>query len=245
MDIAVCDDNYKYIENTLSPLLFQAVKNCGVIAAATYYTDGNRLITDYENGRRYDLVILDIDMPTVNGKAVAQRLRVMDSGFVLVFVTSFRMEVFNTIPYQINGFIPKDSDESVILSELERIVSFCRQNHREYLLFEVEENGEKSTVKVLAEDIFCFWCVRRTVYMKAGTRTYQLAEKHISALVERFCGNGFFEVCRGYIANISKIRSVNTMDVELDDGEKLPLSRRRSAELLRRITEFVTERSEL
>ncbi|MBQ9947915.1 MAG: response regulator transcription factor [Oscillospiraceae bacterium] len=243
--IAICDDDKVYIENVITPILNRAVKAQGVTAEIKEFTDGSLLISEFEQGSRYDIVLLDIDMPQINGKQVAEKLRIIDSGFCLAFITSFRTEVFNTIPYRINAFIPKDSSENKLLSELIRVIGDYKAYSPECSLFEVANENGRSVVKIPIDDIFCFCCVRRTVYLKTGSKSYQLTEKKISAFAEEYADKGFFEVCRGYVVNISKIKSVNSTDIELDNGEMLPLSRRRAKELLTRISEYVTERAGL
>lgn len=240
--IAICDDDKDYIENVIMPTLNKATKAQGVSAEIKAYTDGNLLIAEFELSG-YDIVLLDIDMPQINGKQIAEKLRIMDSGFCLAFITSYRTEVFNTIPYRINAFIPKDSSEHKLLSELSRVISDYKAYSPEYSLFEVTNENGRSVVKIPIDDIFCFCCVRRTVFLKTGSKSYQLTEKKISAFAEEYADKGFFEVCRGYVVNISKIKSVNSADIELDNGEVLPLSRRRAKELLTRISEYVTERA--
>lgn len=242
MRIAICDDNEKYISEKLKPLTERAASELNCSAEITLFTDGNRLVEAFEQGAGFDIVMLDIEMPEINGKAVARKLRLLDSGFFLLFITSFRAEVFNTIPYRINAFIPKDNDDSAIIAEVKRVLYEYNAHKPEYLLFDVINGEERSALKLTAEDIFCFCCVRRKVYLKTGSREYQLSSVRISELAKRFSGRGFFEVCRGYVVNISKIRSVNSIDIELDNGEKIPLSRRRAKELLARISDYVTAR---
>lgn len=243
MKIAICDDNEKYISEKLKPLTVRAAAQMNCTVEITAFTDGNKLVEAFEQGYGFDIVMLDIDMPDINGKAVANKLRLLDSGFFLLFITSFRAEVFNTIPYRINAFIPKDSAEGAISAEIRRVLADYSAHMPEYLLFDVINGGERSVLKLTAEDIFCFCCVRRVVYLKTGNRQYQLCSEHISALSKRFADKGFFEVCRGYVVNISKIRSVNSIDLELDSGELIPLSRRRSKALLARISDYVTARA--
>lgn len=242
MRIAICDDNEMYIYDKLKPLTERAAAQANLCAEISVFTDGNRLIEAFERENGFDIVMLDIDMPGINGKAVAQKLRLMDSGFFLLFITSFRAEVFNTIPYRINAFIPKDSDDNAAAAEIKRVLIDYSAHKPEYLLFNVINGGERSLLKLTAEDIFCFSCVSRVVYLKTGNREYQLSSVRISELAKQFSDKGFFEVCRGYVVNISKIRSVNSVDIELDNGELVPLSRRRARALLARISDYVTAR---
>lgn len=242
MRIAICDDNEKYIYEKLKPLTERAAADANCSAAISVFTDGNRLVEAFEQGSGFDIVMLDIDMPAINGKAVAEKLRLLDSVFFLLFITSFRAEVFNTIPYRINAFIPKDIGDSDVIEEIKRVLTDYSAHKPEYLLFDTIKDGERSLLKLTAEDIFCFCCVRRIVYLKTGNRQYQLSSARISELARRFAEKGFFEVCRGYVVNISKIRSVNSIDIELDNGELIPLSRRRAKELLARISDYVSAR---
>ena len=168
--MSICDDNKKYITEKLKPLTERAAAEANCSAEITLFTDGNSLIEAFEQGRGFDIVMLDIDMPAINGKAVAERLRLLDSVFFLLFITSFRAEVFNTIPYRINAFIPKDSGDSAIAAEIKRVLADYAAHKPEYLLFDAVNGGERSALKLTAEDIFCFCCVRRKVYLKAGSR---------------------------------------------------------------------------
>ena len=242
MRIAICDDNEKYISEKLKPLTERAAEEANCSAEITLFTDGKSLIEAFEQGSGFDIVMLDIDMPVINGKAVAEKLRLLDSVFFLLFITSFRTEVFNTIPYRINAFIPKDSGDSAISAEIKRVLVDYSAHKPEYLLFDTVNGGEHSTLKLTAEDIFCFCCVQRKVYLKTGNREYLLSSDRISQLAKRFADKGFFEVCRGYVVNISKIRTVNSIDIELDNGEIIPLSRRRAKALLAHISDYVTAR---
>ena len=243
MKIAVCDDDKEYMKRTIVPAVCSAAHRAGVTAETVCFTGGNELISDFENSSGYDIVLLDIDMPGINGKKTAERLRVLSSSFFLVFITSYRTEIFNTIPYRINAFIPKDSTEEYMSGELFRVISEYKSFSPEYRLFDVIDGDKKAVVRLTCDDIFCFCCIRRTVYLKTGNHTYQLVGKKISELEREYRELGFFELCRGYIVNISKVKAMNSLDVELDNGEKLPLSRRKAKELFARISEYVTERA--
>lgn len=242
MRIAICDDNEKYISEKLKPLTERAAFEANCSAEITLFTDGNRLVEAFEQCGGFDIVMLDIDMPAINGKAVAEKLRLLNSGFFLLFITSFRAEVFNTIPYRINAFIPKDNPDNEIAAEIKRVLLDYASHKPEFLLFDTVNGEERSALKLTAEDIFCFCCVRKKVYLKTGNHEYQLCAVRISELAKRFADKGFFEVCRGYVVNISKIRSVNSIDIELDNGEIIPLSRRRAKVLLSQISDYVTAR---
>ena len=194
MRIAICDDDSNYMESRIVPTVEGAVHDAGAAAEIMRFTDGNELIREFENDNGFDIVLLDIDMPAINGKELAGKLRLLNSSFFLAFITSYKTEVFNTIPYRINAFIPKDSPTETMRSELCRVISEYKDFAPEYRLFETLDNGEKNVIRVVADDIFCFCCIRRNVYLKTGNRTYHLVKEKISELAKEYIQQPFYAV---------------------------------------------------
>ncbi len=245
MKIAVCDDDMNFLKNVFRPLIESAVKQAAVDAQVGFFTDGRQLLEKFTGGNGFDIVILDVDMPNLNGKELAAELRLIDSSFFLVFATSYRDEVYNTIPYRINAFITKDSAPEKIISELARVIRECGEFSPDVYVSEVVVNGEKKLVRIPMNDLFYFCCIKRKIYLHTGKREHLLAESRFAGIEEQFLAKGFYEVCRGYIVNMSKISLVEKNGVTLDNGEVLPLSRGRYAELQKLLLNNITVESGL
>ena len=71
--IAVCDDDEIFISKTLKHAVSVAVKSAEI--TPKIFIDGTSLLDRFQNGEYYDIVILDIDMPKINGKELAAKLR--------------------------------------------------------------------------------------------------------------------------------------------------------------------------
>lgn len=239
MKIAVCDDDADFLKNVFRPIVESAVKRAGADAKVYFFGDGRQLLERFaEDG--FDLVILDIDMPHINGKELAAELRLLDSSFFLVFATSYRDEVYNTIPYRINAFLTKDSGSEKMISELVRVITECAKFSPDLYAAEIVVNGEHRLIRFAVNDLFYFCCVKRKIYLHTAKLEYQLAENRFTDIEKQFLGKGFFEVCRGWIVNISKISLVERSTVTLDNGERLPLSRGRYVELQKIIIQNVS-----
>ncbi|MDE7362394.1 MAG: LytTR family DNA-binding domain-containing protein [Oscillospiraceae bacterium] len=244
MRIAVCDDDKDFLKNVFGRLIERAVRQAQADAHVSFFTDSKALLEEFGNSG-FDLVILDIDMPRLNGKELAAELRLLDSTFFLVFATSYRDEVYNTIPYRINAFITKDSPPDAITAELVRVIRECAEFSPEVCVLEVIANGEKKLARIPMNDLFCFCCIKRKIYLHTGKSEYLLAESRFADIEERFLAQGFYEVCRGYIVNTGKISLVGKTGVTLDNGEVLPLSRGRYKELQELLLSNITMESDL
>ena len=230
--IAVCDDDATFISKTLKYALAAAIKASELTPDVKFFTDGTLLLKEFQNGIYYDIIILDIDMPKINGKDLAAKLREIDMSFFLAFITAYPDEIANTIPYRINAFIPKDGDATKYSAELTRVFTEYQRIKPERELIEVNQNGEMIFITVPLNFIFWFNFSEKIITMKTVLGEYTLSERVFSKIAEKYIDKGFFKVHRNILANLKKIRSVGESSVTLDDGENLPLSRRKRKALL-------------
>ena len=239
MKIAVCDDDRNFLSAVFSPIVESAVKRAGEDAKIRFFSDGRQLLERFA-AEGFDLVILDVDMPHINGKELASELRLLDSSFFLVFTTSYNEEVYNTIPYRINAFLTKDSDPEKMTAELARVITERAVFSPELYTAEIISNGESKLMRFAVSDVFYFCCIKRKIYLHTGKLEYLLAESRFVDIERQFLDKGFYEVCRGWIVNIGKISLVERSAVTLDNGERLPLSRGRYSELQKLLLKNIT-----
>ncbi len=151
--IAVCDDDRSFISDTLNPLIFKAIKEADVQANVTYFYDGNKLLHEFKENHLFDVVILDIDMPSINGKELARKLRDIDSEFCLGFISAFKEEVFSTILLGISAFIPKEFDKSVYIESLTKMLKDYSRKKPDSNIVEILVDGIASTRRIPLNNI--------------------------------------------------------------------------------------------
>lgn len=100
--IALCDDDTVFLEefSELVKMKF-ALYNCEV--KVEIFTNGRALIERFEiNNVAFDIVFLDINMENIDGLSTAERLRVLNTKFLLLFTTN--MEGYATEGYKYEAF---------------------------------------------------------------------------------------------------------------------------------------------
>ena len=80
--IAVCDDDERTLGDTLE--LLKQYKKLPLSADA--YTSGEALLAA---GKKYDILLLDIDMEGMDGIQTARRIREADKEVKLIYVTNY------------------------------------------------------------------------------------------------------------------------------------------------------------
>lgn len=242
--IALCDNDTSYLKNTLFRSVMAAAYKAKVQADIRLFSNGMELLREYENGNRFDIVILDIDMPFINGKELAERLRRMDFSFFLVFVTAYENELANAIRYRINAFISKNSDTNKMNDEFTRVFGDYLLLRPQYEVFEILKEGVLSAYKVELSNILGFYLSDKIIYLKTTTNNYILKERKFNEILEKFLNKNFFECHRNYIVNINRIAEITDSDVILENGDKFPLSKRNRSKLLRAFAGCDTEETQ-
>ena len=92
--IAIVEDEKEFREQLQEYLKRYGVEN-NIVFQIDVFEDGSDILEHYQ--KNYDMVLLDIEMPKVNGMDAAERIREMDEEVVLMFIT-------NMAQYAIRGY---------------------------------------------------------------------------------------------------------------------------------------------
>lgn len=240
--IAVCDDDQTYLDLVLKDLFTKAVKKAQTAAHVDFFTDGRKLLKEFQNHRGYDIVILDIDMPSMNGKELAAQLRGLDRKFCLAFLTAYPNEALNTIPYSVKAFIPKDySGEKVVESLAELLRRYTAENPA-YTVYEISKIEGGGYIRLSFDEIFFFRNIDEHVYLNTADKAFLLTAKNFKQLEERYDLSDFFRIHTDLLVNLGKIYEITKTDILLTNGVSLPVSRRRYNELVMAFADFISIR---
>lgn len=217
--IAVCDDEAEVL-NLIADRVQQCCADWGEVFR---YTDSTALLEDSRK-TVFDVLLLDIEMPGLDGMALAEKIREENPYVAIVFITNKEDCVFRAYRYGTFRFIRKaylDEELEAAVADLkawfdaksesivlQRADGQCAQRIQDIRYIEVQ--GHTLTIHC-ADD----------AYQAAGTM-----KDFDKALSEK----GFIRIHKSYLVNFRYIYLVGTKDVQLTDGSLLPLSRNRIRE---------------
>lgn len=222
--IAICDDS-KYDMEELSSAL-ESLHSEGIEYELSYYSNGLKLIKDFEEGKRYHLLILDMVMEPINGIDTAIKIRENDVSMPILIVTS-TME-FALEGYRVNAwrYLTKPINEEKFLHEVREIYHSLSQKDQSYFVIE----NDSGMTKLHLDDILYFDSNLHTITVHTVKQNFSFRGT-IRKIEEEYAPSGFFRIHKSYVVNLRHIHRVSKLSVVMVNGETLDLSKLRAAAL--------------
>ena len=89
--IALCDDDSQFVSK-ITGLIQSLLQNSADSPVITTYINPTALMDAISDGERYDVYILDVEMPEQNGLEVAKRIREFQPNAALLFLSSHLLQ---------------------------------------------------------------------------------------------------------------------------------------------------------
>lgn len=213
--IAVCDDEPQIVKQ-LTDLVMQCAPDCEL----TCYAHGEELL---EAQKTFDLIFLDIQMKPLNGMETAKRIRSLDEGVLIVFITAWKEYVFDAFDVGAFHYLLKPVQLQKLREILQRAQRETdRKNHaKKQQLF--LKTRERSFV-VNVEDILFLENALRKVVIHTDAQTI-LVYGTMSEF-EKKLGAGFYRSHRGYLVNLARIAEYDAETIYMDNGETAYLTKK-------------------
>ena len=174
----------------------------------------------------FDLVLMDIDMPGMDGLDAAKRMRALDEKAVLLFVTNLAQYAIRGYEVDATDYIVKPVDYQTFEHKLTRALKYVPDSHGPTLLLKTE-NG---TATVAMEDVQYIEVQGHAVFYHTAKEVYRIRGS-LKQTQEELNDARFFACDKCYLVNLDYVEAVegNTVTVS---GEKINVSRAKKKALI-------------
>lgn len=228
MYIAICDDEEKEI-NTISALVKKYSDAKSREMECDKFLNGDELVREIIQGKRYDIIFLDIFMPKFLGIDVAKKIRETDSNVKIIFSTT--TPDFAVQSYAVKAFyyMLKPLHESTFFSIMDEVcLSINDQNKNNKIVVKVK-NGIK--VIYISRLEYCEIYGRTILYHLTDGTVYEAFGKMLDLEETLSQYSNFSRIHRSYIANQDLILSIGKSCIVMESGQELPVSREKLSDI--------------
>lgn len=178
---------------------------------------------DIDDGERFDLLYLHIEIPYINGIALAKKVRERDINILIIYISSNEknlMELFEAEPFR---FIKNPLDEKLFRQYFEKAYERIQQDTH-YFAYQFKRVVHKMAV----EDILFFESSGRVIIIHATNGKGKFYGK--MNRIERRLQSGkicFLRIHQSYLVNFRFIEKLSYGKVVLSNGMELHISEKR------------------
>ncbi len=196
------------------------------------FSDGADCLANYPE--RPDLILMDIDMPGINGLDAARKIRAFDQDVLIVFVTNLVQCAVEGYAVEAIDFIVKPVTESGFELSAFRVLRRIRKRRGA----NIEIRSRKSTISVNTAHILYAETMGRAILLHMDDGTDLTASEPIRGLEQRLSPFGFFRCHTSFIVNLSAVDTIGKTDA-LVRGVLVPVSKYRRNDFLKAVACFM------
>lgn len=232
LQIGICDDKPDDLRLIKTAFCSNAEKvGIPIPIECTLFQGGEEMYKEMETGR-FDLVLLDIEMPGMNGFQLAKRINMNRRMPCLIFVSAYESFVFDAQTFTPLWFVRK--------SMLEKDMYKALQKYVELTVF------KECCYQLKCGSVF----IRDIVYIESSGHllTIQMAQGKIikqygslKVMEEELSGHHFLRIHKSYLVNQRYIEDVGRQEIRLTDGTLLEMGRDRRKALIQEIYRYEGE----
>lgn len=175
--------------------------------------------------QKYDALFLDIDMPDMNGFALAEHLRHQNDLVPIVYITARDDLMIQAFRYKALGFVRKQFIENELPYALSTIINEIRKDDDMIEVTETRAEGGH-TYRLKVSMIMYIQSFRHNVAIHMSDGDEVTVRSSLSYFAEQECFRHFIAISAGIIVNLSLIELTEDA-VCFSNGETLYISRRR------------------
>ena len=163
MKIVVCDDNLNIISEIKEMLNeYSAIKN--VPLEISTFDNGNAVLESNDN---YNIAILDVEMPDMNGIALGEELRKRNKQIVLIYLTAHSQYLDSALNLNAARFFEKPIDKDRFFSGIDNAIERIDNTTINFFI-----RDDKTQVRVTAESIIYIEISHRKTKVVTDDKTY-------------------------------------------------------------------------
>ncbi|MCM1026434.1 MAG: LytTR family DNA-binding domain-containing protein [Roseburia sp.] len=213
--ICICDDSPEE-RASVSALVREWSRQSGTDVSVSEFPSAEAFLFEYED-LAPDIVLLDIEMPGMNGVELAKRLRAVNKLIQIIFITGFSDYIAEGYEVAALHYLLKPVSAEKLFSTLNRALE------------KQETDGRKIVLETAVETVLLpIYEIRYIEAMKNYITVYAEDAYTVRKTLKEMEGEldgRFLRVGRSYIVNLRFVSRVTRKEIFLRGGEAVPLPR--------------------
>ncbi len=220
LHIVICDDETSQI-SLLENYVEKWAKECNIEVFVQNCRNADQFLFLWEERKDVDILLLDIEMPGMDGMALAKRLRNGGEQLQILFITGIVDYVMEGYDVEAVSYLLKPVKEERFFECMERA---RKRIGREEAVLLLEAAGEVEKIRLKDISYLESDGHDTLVYQDAKVLRSKLGIQKLEKEITEKSGM-FYKIHRSYLINFSHIQKITRKEVQMDTGAAIPIPR--------------------
>lgn len=233
----ICDDNRESAE-TAKNKAEKVFRMKNIRYEIIVYTSSKQMLFELDGSQHIDLVILDIQMPSVSGLKIAEEIKKFNKTCHIIFLSSYINYAVDGYELEVFRFIPKSDIERRLGRAISDAVDIIEAEENQCYLIQ----KRNMSCKIMYCDIlYITKCDKNSVFHCKNNQVFTV-RKPLRRVFSELDSECFIYSDRGCIVNISNAVRIERAELTCNNGDRLPISRSSYANVKKRFINYLVER---
>ena len=221
--IAIVEDEPQY-SRQLEGFVRDFSRESGLAMEVTTYSDGDELVERYR--AQFDIILLDVEMPFLDGMTAAELIRRQDPEVVIIFITNMAQYAIRGYAVDAMDYVLKPVSYFAFSQRLARAIRRMKNRQRHFFTIPIKGGA----LKLDAGELYYLESQGHTLifHTAGGDHT---STGSMSQWEEKLVPLGFFRCNKGYLVNLEHVDGFQD-GCALVNGTQLVVSRPRKGAFL-------------
>jgi len=217
LKIAICDDDASQ-RAYLSEIVFSWAKRNRHLAEVKQYVDAKAFLFDYAEEKDFDILLLDIEMPGMNGIELAKEVRRGNAAVQIVFITGYYEYFSDSFDVSALHYLIKPADERKLCAVLDKAADNLAYRQHSVLLSTADGDIKVSLADIVYIESENVYVIVHTVH---GSYRMRMALGKFAGQLDET----FFKVHRSFVVGLKYVKKITRSEVTMINGDTVPISR--------------------
>lgn len=196
------------------------LKKNNTLAKTEVYTHSQMLQYDVQEGKYFDLILSDIEMPHVDGMELAAYIRRYLPEIIIIFVTSYLKYAIDAFELSVFRYIPQKELDSRLPQALKDAIAIINFQSEKSYTIQLPSRVEK----IPYQKILYIQRERNNSVLVLTNNGKTKIRKSLIQIFQELNSEDFVYIDRGVIVNLAHIEGINNGSVKLKNGICIPAS---------------------
>lgn len=235
LHIAVVEDDPAYAR-TLTQCLDRFAAEHDTSLHYDVFDDGAKIAGDYRPV--YDIILMDIEMPGMDGITAAKEIRKIDADVVIIFITSMAKYAITGYTVQARAYVLKPINYYGLSLELQGAINAVNRNRSQHGRSLLLQTGS-SVTKVALTDITYLESRRHDLFIH--TTDGVLRVRGSLKTMEGEINDPTFARCGvSYVVNLAHVSGVTDAKEAIVNGDRVPISRQKYKDFMAALVTYLS-----